>query len=295
MKNLEGVFVVTVTPFTASGAVDHAGLKKNIDWLIGEGVNGVIPLGSTGEFASLEEEDKVKVVDTVVRAADGRVPVVVGAAAETTEKALANARQAERAGAAGVLLLSPWYYSPDQEEIYHHFRRVAEGIGIPLMIYNNPASSKVDVTAATVARLAKLPNVRCIKESTGDIKRITEIRLATEDGITVFCGWEDMAYESFVMGARGWVCVIGNVLPRAAVQLYDLVAVKKDMAAGWQLYRRMLPLLRMLEYAGKTQKILKHAMDRMGLAGGASRSPKLPLGKEDGLLVDARLREFQQG
>ena len=196
---------------------------------------------------------------------------------------------------AGVLLLPPWYYSPDQEELYHHFRRVAEGIGIPLMIYNNPSSSKVDVTAATVARLAKLPNVRCIKESTGDIKRITEIRMATEDGITVFCGWEDMAYESFVMGARGWVCVIGNILPRAAVALYDLVVVKKDLAAGWQLYRRMLPLLRMLEYAGKTQKILKHALDGMGRAGGASRSPKLPLGKEDGLLVDALVREFQQG
>jgi 4-hydroxy-tetrahydrodipicolinate synthase len=295
MKNLEGVFVVLVTPFTASGAVDHSGLEKNVDWLVGEGVHGVIPLGSTGEFASIEDDDKAKVIDTVVRAAAGRIPVVVGAAAETTEKALANARQAERAGAAGILLLSPWYYSPDQEEIYHHFRRVAEGIGIPLMIYNNPSSSKVDVTAATVARLAKLPNVRCIKESTGDIKRITEIRMATEDGITVFCGWEDMAYESFVMGARGWVCVIGNILPRAAVQLYDLVVVKKDLAAGWHLYRRLLPLLRMLEYAGKTQKILKHALDGMGRAGGASRSPKLPLGKEDGLLVDALVREFLQG
>ncbi len=162
------------------------------------------------------------------------------------------------------------------------------------MIYNNPASSKVDVKAATVARLSKVPNVRCIKESTGDIKRITEIRMSTDDEFAVFCGWEDMAYESFALGARGWVCVIGNVFPRAAVQLHDLVAVKKDLEGGWRLYRRMLPLLRLLEYAGKTQKILKYVLDRKGMAGGASSSPKLPLGAEDKGLVDRLVREFEQ-
>jgi len=294
MKRLEGVFVVTVTPFTASGQVDYEGLERNAQWLVQEGVHGLIPLGSTGEFASLEDDDKAKIVDVVVRAASGRVPVVVGATAETTEKALANARRAEEAGAAGVLVLPPYYYSPDQEELYHHFRRVAEGIRIPIMIYNNPASSKVDVKAATVARLSRVPNVRCIKESTGDIKRITEIRMSTDDEFTVFCGWEDMAYESFVLGARGWVCVIGNLFPRAAVQLYDLVAVKRDLDAGWRLYRRMLPLLRLLEYAGKTQKILKYALDRKGMAGGASSSPKLPLGEEDRGLVDRLVLEFEQ-
>ena len=200
---------------------------------------------------------------------------------------------AQKAGAAGVLVLPPYYYTPDQEELYHHFRRLAEGIGVPLMIYNNPSSSKVDVKAHTVARLAKLPNVRCIKESTGDIKRITEIRLLTDDGISVFCGWEDMAYESFLLGARGWVCVIGNIFPRAAVELYDLVVVKRDLDGAWKLYRRMLPMLRMLEYAGKTHKILKHALDGMGHAGGYSSSPKLPLGDEDKATVDALVRDFQ--
>jgi 4-hydroxy-tetrahydrodipicolinate synthase len=294
MKDLQGVFVVTVTPFTASGQVDYRGLERNADWLIGQGVHGLLPLGSTGEFASLQDDDKARIVDTVVRVAAGRVPVVVGATAETTEKALANARLAEKAGAAGVLVLSPYYYSPDQEELFHHFRGVAEGIGIPVMIYNNPSSSKVDVKADTVARLAKIPNIRAVKESTGDIKRITEIRMLTDDGITVFCGWEDMAYESFVLGARGWVCVIGNILPKAAVELYDVVVVKHDLAAAWRLYRRMLPMLRLLEYAGKTQKILKHALDTMGLAGGFSASPKLPLAPDDAAVVDRLLREFHE-
>ncbi len=293
MAPIEGVYVVTVTPFTADGKVDLAGIRKNADWLIGQGVHGLLPLGSTGEFASLSDEDKAAIVETVMKAAAGRVPVVVGATAETTERALAYARGAQKAGAAGVLVLSPYYYSPDQEELYRHFRRVAEGIDIPLMIYNNPASSKVDVKAATIARLAEIRNIRAVKESTGDIKRISEIRMLTDDRITVFCGWEDMAYESFLLGARGWVCVIGNLFPKEAVALYDLVVVRRDLEAAWRLYRRMLPVLRLLEYAGKTQKILKHAMDCMGLAGGFSSSPKLPLADEDKALVDRLVRELR--
>jgi 4-hydroxy-tetrahydrodipicolinate synthase len=295
MEIFQGVFVVTVTPFTAAGEVDLDGVRRNAEWLIARGVDGLIPLGSTGEFASLSEEQKAAIATTVIETAAGRVPVVVGATAETTERALADARFAERAGAAGVLVLPPWYYTPDQEELFLHYRRIAEGIGIPLMIYNNPASSKVDMKAATVARLARLPNIRAIKESTGDIRRISEIRELTDDSLTIFCGWEDMAFESFVLGARGWVCVIGNVLPEAARELYELVVGKRDIASAWRLYRRMLPLLRLLEYAGKTQKILKYIMDGMGLAGGCSSSPKLPLGDEDTSLVDRLVRDFRAG
>lgn len=291
--SFNGVYVVTVTPFTADGKVDHAGIEKNADWLVAQGVHGLLPLGSTGEFASLEDADKEAIVDRVMKTVAGRIPVVVGATAETTEKAIANARYAERAGAAGVLVLPPYYYSPDQEELYEHYRRVAGAIGIPVMIYNNPASSKVDIQADTVARLARVPGIQCIKESTGDIRRITEIRLKTEDKLTVFCGWEDMAYESFVMGAKGWVSVLGNILPRECAELYDLVAVKKDLEAGWALYKRLLPLLRYLEYAGKTQKALKYVLDGMGLVGGHTSSPKRALDQEDKVTLDGLLADFK--
>ncbi len=292
--SFNGVYVVTVTPFTADGKVDHAGIEKNADWLVAQGVHGLLPLGSTGEFASLEDADKEAIVDRVMKTVAGRIPVVVGATAETTEKAIANARYAERAGAAGVLVLPPYYYSPDQEELYEHYRRVAGAIGIPVMIYNNPASSKVDIQADTVARLARVPGIQCIKESTGDIRRITEIRLKTEDKLTVFCGWEDMAYESFVMGAKGWVCVLGNILPRECAELYDLVAVKKDLEAGWALYKKLLPLLRYLEYAGKTQKALKYVLDGMGLVGGHTSSPKRALDQEDKIQLDALMADFRK-
>ena len=291
---LSGVYVVLVTPFTAAGEVDRAGMSRNVEWLVNQGVQGVIPLGSTGEFASLTDSQKGAIVETVVETVRGRVPVVVGTAAETTEKATANARAAEAAGAAGILLLPPWYYTPTQDELVVHFQKVAGSIGIPVMIYNNPFSSKVDIQPETVARMAAAPNIRFIKESTGDIRRITAIRDLTEDRVTVFCGWEDMAYESFLAGAQGWVCVIGNVAPKAAVRLFHLVVEQGDAQAGWRLYRSMLPLLRYLEYAGKTQKALKHAMDVMGLAGGHSSSPKLPLGEEDRKTVDALLRELAE-
>lgn len=290
--SLRGVYVVTVTPFTRDGNVDLAGIEKNADWLIRQGVHGLIPLGSTGEFASLEDEDKKVVVDRVMKTAGGRVPVVVGATAETTDKAIRNAKYAEAAGAAGVLVLPPYYYTPDQEEIYDHYRRIAEAVKIPVMIYNNPGSSKVDIQADTVARLARVPGIECIKESTGDIRRITEIRLLTEDKLTVFCGWEDMAYESFLMGARGWVCVLGNILPKECVELYDLVAVKKDLPSAWTLYRKLLPLLRYLEYAGKPHKTLKYVLDKMGLAGGFSSSPKRALDTEDKALIDKMLADL---
>ena len=264
MVELRGVFVVLVTPFTAEGEVDHQGMRRNIEWLIGQGVHGLIPLGSTGEFASLTDAQKSAIMETVAEAVQGRVPVVTGATAETTEKAVANARAAQKAGASGILLLPPWYYTPSQDELVVHFRTVADAIGIPLMIYNNPSSSKVDIAPETVSRMAETPNIRYIKESTGDIRRITAIRDLTEERVTVFCGWEDMAYESFLAGAKGWVCVIGNVAPRAAVDLFDLVVERRDIDAGWHLYRMMLPLLRYLEYAGKTQKALKHALDAHG-------------------------------
>ena len=294
MSELQGVFVAMVTPFDDDGNVNIDGLLVNAEWLIEQGVHGLMPLGSTGDFASLEDSDKQRITDAVLESVAGRVPVIVGATAETTEQVIANARYAEKAGASGVLVLPPYYYSPSQEELYDHYRRIGNELSIPVMIYNNPGSSKVDVEAHTAARLSKLPQLRYIKESTSDIKRITAIRMLTDDKMCIFCGWEDMAYESFLMGARGWICVIGNILPQAAIQLYELVAVKKDYAQGWQLYRRMLPMLRYLEYSGKSQKAIKYVLDKMGLAGGRSSSPKEPLAESDKQMVNGMLEEFNK-
>ena len=293
MGKLTGVYVVLVTPFTEDRDVDYDGLRKNVEWLVEQGVHGVIPLGSTGEFASLDDDQKKRVTETVIAAVDGRIPVVVGASAETTEKAIYYVKQAKDLGAAGALVLPPWYYTPDPDEIVYHYTRISEAVDLPIIVYNNPFTSKVDIEPQTVARLAKLPTIDAIKESSGNMRRIAEIRTLTNDGIGIFCGWEDMAYESFVMGAQGWVCVIGNVAPRMAVDLFELITVKNDLAAAWELYKKMLPFLRYLEYAGKTQKALKYALDKMGLAGGYCSSPKLPLSDADKAEVDQLIQGMQ--
>ena len=281
MSELKGVYVVLVTPFKEGGYIDYGGLRRNVEWLVEQGVHGVIPLGSTGEFASLNDDQKRRVTQTVIEAVQGRVPVVVGSSAETTEKAIYYVKQAKDLGAAGALVLPPWYYTPDPNEIVYHYTRICEAVDLPIMVYNNPFTSKVDIQPETVARLAELPNIVAIKESSGNIRRIAEIRTLTDDGIGIFCGWEDMAYESFLMGATGWVCVIGNVAPRMAIELFELVTVDKDYEAAWELYKKMLPFLRYLEYSGKAHKALKHLLDKKGLCGGYCSSPKLPLSETE--------------
>jgi 4-hydroxy-tetrahydrodipicolinate synthase len=286
---LQGVFVVLVTPLAADRTVDAPGMKRNVEWLVEQGVHGVIPLGSTGEFASLDQEQANLVLEVTMEAVNDRVPVVVGVGAETTERTIANVERAQAAGASGVLVIPPWYYTPDPEELVEHYRRIGEAASVPVMIYNNPFTSKVDIMPPVLARMAEIPHVECVKESSGDVRRIAQIRTLTKDRLSVFCGWEDMAYESFVMGAVGWVCVIGNVVPGMAVQLFDSIRGEGDLKRAWDLYVKMLPLLRYLEYEGKTQKALKYALDRMGLCGGLSTSPKLPLSAADKLKLDGLL------
>jgi 4-hydroxy-tetrahydrodipicolinate synthase len=288
----DGVLTVLVTPMTQQGDVDCEGLKTNARWLVEQGVHGLIPLGSTGEFASLTEAQKRTVLDTVVEAVGDTVPIVAGASAETTEGAIHNVRQARRSGASGALVLPPWYYTPDRKELIHHYTRISEAGGLPVMIYNNPYTSKVDIPPDVIAQLAQQEHIVAVKESSGNIRRIAEIRLLTEDRIRVFCGWEDMAYESLVMGARGWVCVAGNVIPSECGRLYALIVEENDHTAAWKVYAAMLPLLRYLEYEGKTQKALKYMLDKMGLCGGFSSSPKLPLAPEDELKIDRLMHDL---
>ena len=292
MDALRGVFVVLVTPLTTDQKVDLQGMKRNVEWLVEEGVHGVIPLGSTGEFASLDTDQTKLVLDATMEAVSGRIPVVVGVGAETTESTISNVRSACAIGAAGVLAIPPWYYTPDPDELVEHYRRIGESSTVPVMIYNNPFTSKVDIDPPMLARMAEFRNIAYVKESSGNIRRIAEIRMLTNERLPIFCGWEDMAYESFLMGAVGWVCVIGNVMPKMAVRLFELAAVERNTEEAWRLYQRMLPMLRYLEYEGKTQKALKYMLDQMGLCGGLSSSPKLPLSDEDKLKIDRLMSEL---
>jgi 4-hydroxy-tetrahydrodipicolinate synthase len=284
---LKGVYIVLVTPFGSDGRVDLESINKNVDWQISQGIDGVVATGSTGEFVGLEDVEREQISEAVVRAAAGRVPVFIGTSAESTEKVIANSRLVKKMGADGVMVLPSYYCKPNQEEIYAHFACIADSVDMPVIIYNNPGTTGVDIKAETAARMFRYSrNLATIKECTGDMRRIREIRLLIEDRMNVFCGWEDLAYESFVMGARGWISVIGNVAPRMAKELFDLAYEQKDLGGAWKVYLKLLPMLGYLEYWGNAPQILKYCLGKMGLAGGPVRSPRLPLSDEQKRILD---------
>ena len=273
-----GVYSVTVTPFDESGALDLPALARYLDWQVREGVHGLIPLGSTGEFLSLTEDERAAVVETAMAAVAGRVPLLIGAGAERTEDAIRHARQAEAAGADGVMIIPPYYCTPTPDELFVHYRRIAEAISIPIMLYNNPATANVDLTPPVVARLSEIDGVRYIKESTLEVTRVRDILDLCGDRMTVFGGI--LGFESFVEGAEGWVAVASNLAPAHCARLFALTADAQDYAAARALYAELLPLIRLVgghRYVSAT----KAGLELMGFRAGPPRSPRLPASPAD--------------
>jgi 4-hydroxy-tetrahydrodipicolinate synthase len=269
-----GVFVATVTPMKANEEIDYARLGAFTDHLIREGIHGLIPLGSTGEYYALSADERERVIKTTLEAAAGRVPVVAGTNAGSTREVIAYSRQAETLGCAGVMLAAPYYSLPQPEELFAHFRAVNDAIGIPILLYNYPGRTGVDMSPEFIERLADLKNVRYVKESTGEMPRITELLRRCGDHLGVFCGCDTISLESLMVGAIGWAGGVANVLPKEHAALYDLVVKKKDYEAARELFFSMLPLLELMEGGGKYTQFVKAAC---GLVGHPAGSPRQPL------------------
>ncbi|WP_341911345.1 4-hydroxy-tetrahydrodipicolinate synthase [Ferrovibrio terrae] len=279
MAALRGTYTVLITPFTADGkAVDLPALKRLVNWQIEQGIHGLIPLGSTGEFLSMTQDERLQVIETCVQTAAGRVPVLIGTGAEWTRDAVAYAREAETMGADGIMVIPPYYSSPTEDELFEHYRRIGEAISLPVMIYNNPATANVDLTPPIVARLSQIDNVLYIKESTLEVTRVRDIIELCGDRMTVFAGI--LGYESFWLGAQGWVAVCSNLLPRDSARLFELVADHSDKDAALALYKKILPIVR---WVGGHRYVAasKAGLGMMGLPVGAPRAPRLPLPKAD--------------
>ncbi|WP_342513601.1 4-hydroxy-tetrahydrodipicolinate synthase [Sporosarcina sp. FSL K6-1522] len=288
MVKLEGVFPVLVTPMLNEQEIDWDGFKNNIEHFINEGVAGIAINGSTGEFVSLTKEERFKAVEVAVAQVNGRIPLVVGTAAETTADAIEYTQQAEKAGADASLLINSYYAHPKEDEIYEHFKAVAESVKFPIMIYNNPFTSGVDISTETILRVGRdVENITHIKESSGGIGKARDIARQGAGFLEVFCGSEDLAIESLLVGATGWISVSGNIAPRLVTDMYNHVQ-KGEMDEAWALYDRLLPLCEFLEGSGKYVQIAKRSMELQGLAGGPCRRPRLPLTEEE----DAKLKEL---
>ncbi len=223
MKQFRACHTVTVTPFTPDGKkIDVPALKKFLDWQHRSKVPGVILLGTTGEFLTVSDAEREELVDATVRHCKGKMTVMVGATHAHTPTAVRFAREAEKLGADGLMIAPPYYYTPTEDEIFAYYAAISESVSIPIMLYNNPYTTNVDMSAKLVARMTKsLPNVRYIKEASMDVARVFDICELTGGVMNVFAG--ERVVESFKLGAVGYVDPNGNFCPRASTGMWPLL------------------------------------------------------------------------
>ncbi|AOK30243.1 MULTISPECIES: dihydrodipicolinate synthase family protein [Burkholderia] len=291
MSNLlQGIIAYPVTPFSADGRLDTPALCALIERLIASGVHGIAPLGSTGESAYLSDDEWQAVATASIRAVAGRVPTVVGISELTTAGAVRRARFAEQAGADAVMVLPVSYWKLGDDEIVDHYRAIGDAIGIPIMLYNNPATSGVDMSPELIARIFRtVDNVTMVKESTGDIKRMHRLAQLGEGAIPFYNGSNPMALAALAAGATGWCTAAPNLNARLPLALFDAMQAG-DLAAARDVFHRQLPLLQFI-VAGGLPVTVKAGLRLTGFDAGEPRKPLHPLGesrtRELGAILDA--------
>jgi 4-hydroxy-tetrahydrodipicolinate synthase len=271
----KGTFPAITTPFTEHGAVDHAFLARHARWMLDAGCAGIIPLGSLGEGATLDRAEKLAVLETVLRAAPDR-PVIAGIAALSTQDAVELARGAAAVGCRGLMVLPPYVYSTDEPEMHAHVSAVIDATALPCMLYNNPPAYRTDFTPAQIVRLAdRHANLVAVKESSGDVRRITALRALAGDRLAIAVGVDDLVVEAVAAGAVAWVAGLVNAFPRESVALFAH-ATAGDRARADALYRWFLPLLRM-DTVPKFVQLIKLCQERVGMGSARVRPPRLVL------------------
>ena len=282
--SFNGIIPAVLTPFTAADEVDTEALSANIAHLVDHGAAAFVATGTMGEAQSLSTAERRLVIETIVAAAAGR-PVISGASAGSTAAACANAALARDAGCAGVMSLPPLNYNGTADEFAAFFAALADAAGgLPIMLYNNPGASGLDVSPQTIAHVgAAVPAVTCVKECSGDARRIAAIRELTD--LDVLVGGDDWALEGYAAGAVGWVTGVGNVAPAECLALQEHVrAGRLDEAR--ELWPRLLPLAR-LDMTPHLVQYFKGALDAVGLRGGPVRPPRLALDAQHQAILDA--------
>jgi 4-hydroxy-tetrahydrodipicolinate synthase len=273
---IRGIIPPVGTPMQANEDLDLPRLKWFLDHLITSGVHGLFVLGTNSEFYAMDEMEKQQVIATAVEHVRGRVPVFAGTGAETTREAVRLTKMAEKEGADGVSVITPYFVLPNQQEIYDHYRRIAEVTKLPVVLYNNPATCggvKIDVD--TVARLAEIPNILGVKDSSGDLQNTIEYLRVVPERFSVMMGRDTLIYPAMIFGARGAVPATGNIAPRLLVDIYESF-VRGDQAASLAAQRKLNPV-RMALTLGTAPGGVKAALQLLGMSIGPCRSPVAPL------------------
>jgi 4-hydroxy-tetrahydrodipicolinate synthase len=277
--NIQGIIPPVATPMQANEDLDLPRLRWFIDHLIREGVTGIFVLGTNSEFYALDEAEKQSVIATAVAHVNKRVPVFAGTGAETTREVIRLTKMAEREGADGVSIITPYFVMPTQQEIFDHYRRIAEATALPVILYNNPATcGGVKIDPETVARLAEIPNIRAIKDSSGDLQNTIECIRMVPKTFSVLMGRDTMIFSALQMGAKGAVPATGNIAPALLAEIYNTF-VRGDVAASQAAQARLHPLRMALTLCTAPGGV-KAALDMLNLSIGPCRSPVSGLAPE---------------
>ncbi|MET1256846.1 dihydrodipicolinate synthase family protein [Aliikangiella maris] len=287
--NWTGVYPAVTTQFKEDFSIDHESNSRMLDELINDGVHGIIVCGTVGENCSLSAEEKRSVMEVAVKTVNGRVPVLSGVAETTTALAQQYAKDAEQIGIDGLMVLPGMVYRSTEDEAIYHYQQVASSTGLPIMIYNNPITYGVDVSIEGMKVLAETPNIVSVKEATEDTRRITELFREFGDRYVVFGGVDDIALESLMLGATGWISGLTNVFPKESVAIFKL-ASEGRYAEAREIWRWFLPLLR-LDTIPTLVQCIKFAEQLAGRGSERVRAPRLPLKGEQRAYVERLYRE----
>ena len=291
MKNtmIQGSLVAIVTPMHADGSLDIAALRKLIDWHITEGTDGIVIVGTSGESPTVSVEEHCELIRVTVEHAARRVPIIAGSGGNSTAEAIRLTQFAKEVGADASLQVVPYYNRPNQEGMYQHFRKIAEAVDLPIILYNVPGRTVADMSNETVLRLAAIPNIVGIKDATGNIGRGTDLIRLVDPAFAVYSGDDPTAMALMLCGGKGNISVTANVAPRA---MHDLcvAAMQGDVKRAVAINNRLLPLHNKL-FVEPNPLPVKWAMQEMGLIGAGIRLPLVPLAPEYHATVRQALRD----
>jgi 4-hydroxy-tetrahydrodipicolinate synthase len=294
-----GVCASSITPFNPDGSLALAKLKPHVDWLIAEGVTAISPLGSSGEFAGMESDDRKRVLEAAIEACAGRVPIVAGTHHVSTRLTIDLSKHAEEAGADALLIVPPYYMAPTPAQTMDHFRRIADAVDIPVVLYHNIPLTAVDLRTGHLAQLFREGAIKGVKMSNPEPDRICSLLQETDGELSVYAGIDSVAFEGLCHGAHGWISGIPSMVPAAAVKLYQAISGNGDLAAARRIWSKLSPLMR-LQFSAYHNggdgahwfSVMKAGLNLIGPEVGDPCPPVLPLPPEFHETLAALLRDL---
>lgn len=286
----KGIYTALITPF-ANGKVDERAFQSFVEWQVAEGVHGLVPCGTTGESPTLSHDEHNRVIELCVEVAKGRVPVMAGTGSNSTEEAIMTTRHAKKAGADGALVVAPYYNKPTQEGLYQHFKAIHDAVEIPLVIYNIPGRTGVNITDDTLARLAQLPNIVGLKDATADLARVYTLREKLKKPLQLLSG-EDMTTVAFnASGGQGCISVASNIVPKWCAQVQQACFLG-DYTKALAIHDTMVPLITAL-FCETSPAPVKFAASLIGKCSADLRLPLVGLGEENKIHVRQVLKNLR--